>query len=56
VLIDPFDKRPQQAPKANTRSILEQVPAIDRFVFIHAPPDEVEDHARLNKNFFDHVL
>ncbi|KAJ9103163.1 hypothetical protein QFC21_002585 [Naganishia friedmannii] len=56
VLVDPFGKAPQRTPQTDSRSILDQIPPISRFVFVHAPPHEVQDHAKLNMNFFDHVF
>ncbi|KAJ9122995.1 hypothetical protein QFC24_004034 [Naganishia onofrii] len=41
---------------ANTKSILDQLPPITRFIFNHAPPEMVWDHGRLNKFFFDSVF
>ncbi|KAJ9103165.1 hypothetical protein QFC21_002587 [Naganishia friedmannii] len=55
VLVNPFDKTSKIA-QANTKSILDQLPSIDRFIFNHALPDKVFDHGRLNQFFFDKVL
>ncbi|KAJ9110061.1 hypothetical protein QFC19_001731 [Naganishia cerealis] len=53
VLANPFDRTPQKIMRSNGKSILHQVPPIDKFIFAHAQPDRVFDHARLNEFFFD---
>ncbi|KAJ9119166.1 hypothetical protein QFC22_003658 [Naganishia vaughanmartiniae] len=57
VLANPFDVKSQWIiQRVNTKSVLDQVPPINRFIFNHAPPDKVYDHGRLNKFFFDTVF
>jgi hypothetical protein len=56
VLVNPFDEKFNRNIQANTKSILDQLPPITRFIFNHAPPEMVWDHGRLNKFFFDSVL
>ncbi|KAJ9103162.1 hypothetical protein QFC21_002584 [Naganishia friedmannii] len=56
VLVDQFDTNSQKAMYANTKSVIDQLPSVDRFIFNHARPDKVFDHGKLNQYFFDKVL
>ncbi|KAJ9119169.1 hypothetical protein QFC22_003661 [Naganishia vaughanmartiniae] len=56
VLVNVFDNSSQRTMHANDKSLMDQVPPVDRFIFNHAPPNNVFDHAQLNQYFFDKIF
>ncbi|KAJ9110105.1 hypothetical protein QFC19_001776 [Naganishia cerealis] len=53
VLVNPFE---QKSTLVKGKSVIDQLPPIERFIFSHANPDKVFDHARLNQFFLGSVF